>query len=69
VQPSGDSLTKCVALLWLEVGQPALEHSENFTYTPPGHLAHIVHLCVLRVISRRGLTAIVSLTTLTLWSF
>jgi hypothetical protein len=61
VQPSGDSLTKYVALLWVEVGQPALEHSENFTEAPPGHLAHIVYLFVLRVISGRGLTAIVSL--------
>jgi hypothetical protein len=61
MQPSGDSLTKSVARLWVEVGQPALEYSENFTYAPPGHLAHIVHLCVLRVVSRRGLTAIVSL--------
>jgi hypothetical protein len=61
VQPSGDCLTKYVAVLWVEVGQPALEHNENFTYAPPGHLAHIVHLFALRVISRRGLTAIISL--------
>jgi hypothetical protein len=61
MQPSGYSLTKYVALLWVEVGQPALEHSENFTYALLGHLAHTVHLFVLRVISRRGLTAIVSL--------
>jgi len=50
-----------VALLWIEVDQPGLEHSENFTYAPPGHLALIVHLCLLRVVSRRGLTAIISL--------
>jgi len=66
MQPSDDSLTKHVAFLWVEVGQPALEHSENFTYVPPGHLAHIVHLCVLRGISRRGPTAILSLNNINL---